>query len=43
MQEATAQFEAGELDFEEFEDTKNELFGRLQPELDAPPAWARRR
>jgi hypothetical protein len=30
VQEATAQFEAGTLDFEEFEDTKNELFGRLQ-------------
>ena len=30
LQEATARFEAGELDFEEFDETKNELFARLQ-------------
>jgi hypothetical protein len=30
VQDATARFEAGELDFEEFEETKNELFGRLK-------------
>jgi hypothetical protein len=30
LQAATARFEAGELDFEEFEETKNELFVRLR-------------
>jgi len=30
LQDATARFEAGELDFDEFDETKNELFARLQ-------------
>jgi hypothetical protein len=30
LQDATARFEAGELDFDEFDETKNELFARMQ-------------
>ena len=30
LQDATARFEAGELDFDEFDETKNELFARMK-------------